>query len=278
MGLHDDSTYSFITEEEQIRRKRAYALLYITERGASILDGFPVSIIMPPILPDSRLPDETPTIAPGLAALHGLFSLLDFKYVKLWNDPNHIAFGTTVYSDLFSLQTHLRELQIDTTGLSEVQTADVLITQQWLRMIFWQASLRQGFISTTADDAAFTYNYPIDIAMALCEVVKSLPPIAIQVHGLGIFEKQFEVAYSLMDCLALSGTTQPEHHECLRYLLLSLSASPTSRQVYVRTLEKKMGGQQKYRSLAGVQLLRDDGGSRQNSRRASIFPAQASTQ
>ena len=135
--------------------------------------------------------------------------------------------------------------------------------------MFWQAVLRQGFISTTADDPAFTYTYPIDVAMKLREVMISLPPIAIQVHGLGVFEKVFEVVYSLMDALALMGT-QPEHHECMRFLLLSLSASPNSRQVYIRTLEKKMGGQRKYRSLAGVELLRDDG-SRHNSRRQSTL-------
>ena len=141
---------------------------------------------------------------------------------------------------------------------------------RWLRLIFWQAALRQGYISTTASDPAFTYNYPIDIAMALCNVVKTLPPVAVQVHGLGIFEKQFEIAYSLMDSLTLSGGAQPEHHECLRYLLLSLSASPKSRQLYVKTLEKKMGGQQKYRNLGEVQLFRDDTcNSRQRSRRHS---------
>lgn len=105
--------------------------------------------------------------------------------------------------------------------------------------------------------------------MELCQVVKSLPPVAIQAHGLGIFEKQFEVAYSLMDALTLSGTSLPEHHECLRYLLLSLSASPNSRQLYVRTLESKINSHQKYRRLTGVELLRDDRGSRQNSRRGS---------
>lgn len=81
----------------------------------------------------------------------------------------------------------------------------------------------------------------------------------------------------MLDALTLSGETQPaDHYETLRYLLLSLSASPNSRQIYVRTLEKKMGGgpegnsEQKYRHLAGVQLLRDDGSLRQLSRRASV--------
>lgn len=94
-------------------------------------------------------------------------------------------------------------------------------------------------------------------------------PTTSQVHGLGIFEKQFDIVYSLMDALVLSKTTQPEHHECLRYLLLSLSAAPNSRQVYVRTLQKAIGGQQKYRNLAGVELLRAENNSRQTSRRHS---------
>ena len=271
-GLHDDKGYANVNEQEQVRRRRAYALLYITERGAAIHDNFAVSIFNPPPLPNTVLPGEDPTIIAGLMALHSLFCLLDIKFVKLWNDQMQASFGDSGYSDLLLLQNHLRELQIERAVLTDIQRADVLITQQWLRLIFWQAALRLGYISTVADDRAFTYDYPVDIAMAMCEVVKSLPPVAIQVHGLGIFEKQFDVAYSLMDALALSGTTQPEHHECLRYLLLSLSASPNSRQIYVRTLEKKMGGSQKYRSLAGVQLLRDDKGSRQTSRRQSVAP------
>lgn len=269
-GLHDETGYVNLDEQEQIRRKRAYALLYITERGAAIHDSFAVSIFNPPPLPNTILPNEDPTIIAGLVALHSLFCLLDIKFVRLWNNQTQAPFGESGYSDLLLLQNHLRELQIDRTVLTDIQRADVLITQQWLRLIFWQAALRLGYISTAADDRSFTYDYPVDIALAMCEVVKSLPPVAIQVHGLGIFEKQFDVAYSLMDALALSGTTQPEHHECLRYLLLSLSASPNSRQIYVRTLEKKMGGSHKYRSLAGVELLHDDKGSRQTSRRQSI--------
>ena len=91
------------------------------------------------------------------------------------------------------------------------------------------------------------------------------------------FEKQFEITYSLLDALTISSASQTvDHYEILRYLLLSMSASPNSRQIYVRTLEKKMGGgpegtaEQKYRHLAGVQLFRDDGHSRQHSRRHSV--------
>lgn len=266
-GLHDPATYSQWSAEEQVHRRRAYAILYITERGAAIMDFFPVSILVPPVLSTSTLPAEDPSVGPSLSALHQLFSLLDLKFVRLWNDPSHTAFGGSIYADLHMLQDHLRELKFDERPLSDIQRADVLITQQWLRLIFWQAALRQGLISSIADNIVFGYDYPIAIAMDLQAVVRTLTPVAIQVHGLGIFEKQFEVAYSLMDALAHSKIAQPEHYECLRFLLLSLSASPSSRQIYVKTLENKMSGPQKYRNLSGVELLRDE--SRQSSRRQS---------
>ncbi|GAB7329575.1 hypothetical protein MBLNU13_g01332t1 [Cladosporium sp. NU13] len=236
------------------------------------------TILSPPPLSCDIFLDEDPSVSRGLSGLHSLFSLLNFDFVQLWNELASLTGGERGFPELSRLQVHLRQ-DLGIQGLSDIQRADVLITQQWLRLVFWQAALRLGLISSSAADSAFTYHYPVEIASSLCEIVKSLPPVAIQVHGLGIFEKQFEIAYSLLDALTLSGATQPaDHYETLRYLLLSLSASPNSRQIYVRTLEKKMGGgpegtgeQQKYRHLAGVQLLRDDGSIRQPSRRASVI-------
>ena len=90
------------------------------------------------------------------------------------------------------------------------------------------------------------------------------------------FEKQFEIAYSLLDALTFSNTFQAtDHYETLRSLLLSLSASPTSREVYVHILQDKMGQtpasrtDQKYVHLADVQLLRDDRAGRHNTSRRS---------
>ncbi|KAM0720398.1 hypothetical protein Q7P37_004534 [Cladosporium fusiforme] len=275
-SLHLVSRDLALSDTERLRKQRTYALLFITERGAAVLDNFPVTILSPPPLPGEPIPGEDPAIILGLNGLHHLFSLLDFDFVHLWNNLASLSSADSGLPELSRLQEHLRQ-NLNIHGISDIQRADVLITQQWLRLVFWQAALRLGLISSSAEDSALTYHYPITIASSLCEIVKSLPPVAIQVHGLGIFEKQFEIAYSLLDALTLSGATQPaDHYETLRYLLLSLSASPNSRQIYVRTLEKKMGGgpegnsEQKYRHIAGVQLLRDDGSIRQLSRRASV--------
>ncbi|KAF2171866.1 hypothetical protein M409DRAFT_18098 [Zasmidium cellare ATCC 36951] len=271
-GLEEVGQNVSLTHDERLRQQRAYVLLFITERGACVLDEFPVSTLNTPDLPHDSCADEDPLIASGLQSLYNLFAMLDYNFVKLWNDPARFASTDKGYPELAALQDHLRE-PMDLHGVSDIQRADVLITQQWLRLVFWQAALKKGLITTSNTHPAFSYDYPLTIASTLCDIVKSLPPIAIQVHGLGIFEKEFEIAYSLLDTLTFSNTAHGiEHHENLRYLLLSLSADPSSRQIYVRTLEKKMGGSaepRKYRSLAGVQLLRDDSGSRQTSRRQS---------
>jgi hypothetical protein len=111
------------------------------------------------------------------------------------------------------------------------------------------------------------------VGRSLVAILKTLPQAAIQVHGLGIvrsscftnkalfadalgqFEKQFEVAYSLLDNLTLSPSQTPEDYENLRYLFQCLSASPTSRDTYVRALETKMDSHRRGSNPAGVEFI-----------------------
>lgn len=184
-SLHLVASDPSLSEIERLRKQRAYALLFITERGAAVLDNFPVTILSPPMLPSDAIPGEDPAISLGLSGLHHLFSLLDFDFVHLWNDLASLSNNDRGLPQLSRLQQHLRR-DLGIQGVSDIQRADVLVTQQWLRLVFWQAALRLGLISSSAADTAFTYRYPIEIASSLCEIVKSLPPVAIQVHGLGI--------------------------------------------------------------------------------------------
>lgn len=171
--------------DERVRRMRAYALLCISERGACVLDTFKVSTVAMPGLPVHTCQGEDTSIAAGLQSLHSLFSMLDFNFVSLWNDPSRFASVDKGFPELAALQNHLMQ-PLDVSCISDIQKADVLITQQWLRLVFWQASLRQGLISTSSTHRAFKYDYPLEIASSLCQIVRSLPPVAIQVHGLGI--------------------------------------------------------------------------------------------
>ncbi|KAH0351367.1 hypothetical protein KCU84_g8621, partial [Aureobasidium melanogenum] len=195
--------------------------------------------------------------------LFHLFSLLDLNYIQARRKLS-LAGGTDKeYIELALLQEQLCRV-LDLAKISEIQRADVLITQQWLRLMVWQTALRLGLISSASMNPSYSYAYPIQIASSLHDILKTLPSAAIEVHGLGIFEKQFEIAYSLLDALTLSdGTQSPHHLEMLRSLLGSLSASPKSRDVYVRILQKKMGQDNSHKNdryvhLANVQLLVDD--------------------
>ena len=97
------------------------------------------------------------------------------------------------------------EVQIEPTA---IQKADLLMTQQWLRLVVWQSSCRHGLLSTAAEEESMTFGFPLLIARDTVAVLQSLPNHAIEVHGMGIFEKIFEIAYSCVSVLGMADTHQ----------------------------------------------------------------------
>lgn len=184
-GMHVVDQDSKIDPVERIRRQRIYALLYITERGAFIHDMLPVSIFVSPRLLCEKLPDEDPSISSGLDMLFRLFSLLTYDFVRARSRLSSAGSIDDDYDVFADLQEKLRQ-DVDVTAVSGIQRADILITQQWLRLMVWQTALKLGMISSTATNPSYSYSYPVQIALALCEVLKILPSTTIEVHGLGI--------------------------------------------------------------------------------------------
>ena len=102
-----------------------------------------------------------------------------------------------------------QETEIEPTA---IQKADLLMTQQWLRLIVWQSSCGQGLLSTAAEDESMTFGFPLSIARDTVAVLQSLPSQAIEVHGMGIFEKIFEIAYSCVSVLGFSDSHHQQQH------------------------------------------------------------------
>ena len=69
---------------------------------------------------------------------------------------------------------------------TEIQEADMRITQQWLRTIVWQLSTASGCLSSTNADESMTFRYPIEIAKDLASVTMRISLPAMQVHGIGL--------------------------------------------------------------------------------------------
>lgn len=184
--LHEEVGYQGLNDVQKICYHRTYCLLFITERGAAILGNFPVSITRVPQMPTHSLSGEGNGILTGLQSLFRLFSFLDEGFIEFWNSPVN-ALPQVMKSVNFKLiQQNLEDFRYEGDGLSHIQRADIVITQHWLRLVFWQAAMRQGLISSSARDSAFSYTFPIEIARSLCDDLKTLPSAAIQVHGLGI--------------------------------------------------------------------------------------------
>lgn len=220
-------------------RKRMLALLFVTERGCAILRNKPISMLCLPSVPREYFDAQDEIVLAGFTSLCNLFSILDEKFVQLWNANDMDDDPASPFENIAGIQHELNEISFEKTKMTSIQKADILITHQWLRLIFWQASMRQGLISSTSTDEVFSYNYPIVIARDLCQLMRGLEYNALLVHGLGIFEKVFEVAYTLMDALTLAKIDWATSDD-LRYLFGSLSASPNSHSTYVKVLENKI--------------------------------------
>lgn len=108
------------------------------------------------------------------------------------------AFGTASGGADSADEEVKQEPEPETT---DIQKADLLITQQWLRLIVWQSSFRQQLLSWTAPDESMRFAFPLTIAARTAAVIQSLPPQAIEVHGMGIFEKIFEIGTWSMNVL-----------------------------------------------------------------------------
>ncbi|KAH8817333.1 hypothetical protein F5884DRAFT_667067 [Xylogone sp. PMI_703] len=241
-----------VSQPEALSIQRTLYQISLTERGLTILRNKPVTVIMFDAPPTERFDDEDPAILYGIQSINRLFNLLDEDFLDTWvhnvQGPSS-PLAAEVTSKILTAQQTLSSLRFDVTGLTDVQKADILITQQWLRLVFWQSAMRQGLLSSVHKEPALTYDFPCIVARALCEVLESISIFAIFIHGMAIFERIFEIAYSFIDALNLSSTLSSGVNE-LRVLFRALRASPNSHETYIKILESKLIEQAKEEGAA----------------------------
>jgi len=165
------------------------------------------------------------------------YHLLDSNFVDSWNEASGATVSTLTYT---ALQKQLNLPHPAHISLTDIQRADILVTQQWLRLIVWQSSMRQGLLSSNAEDESMTFRYPLKIAHSLLDVISSLPTRSIEVHGMGIFEKIFEIGNTMVDVMQACGTSIP--HE-----LYGVTQDPFA--MFVKTLSQTPNSQKQYASL-----------------------------
>ncbi|KAL5444571.1 hypothetical protein PMIN07_000151 [Paraphaeosphaeria minitans] len=197
LGLHEEETHK--NDPLDISRKRVlYWLLLIAERTHALHKHRPISLyptVHSPTLEDS--PSDRP-IASGLDCLINLYKPVDATFLNLWNkvqthgNPSWIA----------QLQNQLTEALPAYLDCTESQATDLRITQQWLRTMLWQLCVSQGLVSSVTADNTRTFKYPIEVSRDLLSMTHQFSQHAMEVHGVGLIEKLFDIACCLVDVVA----------------------------------------------------------------------------
>lgn len=189
LGLHfrdDPLTHDDI---EKVCVQRTLALLFVTERATVILNDCAAILLRdPPCVPTIYFNEDDRNILRSFQCLFSLFALLDVDIVEYWCSRRLKDQGQkqSLNEKLGSVQNRLSTMSFHNVPFDDFQKADVLVTQQWLRLVCWQISMRIGFLSSQSSIPAFSYEYPIEIGSDLCAVLESLPDTALRVHHFSI--------------------------------------------------------------------------------------------
>lgn len=240
LGMHHESHYHSPDWIENSRKRRLYWLLFVTERAYALQQHRPLTLyptINPPTL------DEDPTEAvelSGFIHLVNLFRPFDDTFVGLWNKTKS---GCTA-DFLAQLQQQLSDGLPDYIHSTESQAVDLRCSQQWLRTVVWQLSIGHGFLSSSTSDTAMSFKFPIDISRDLVAATSHFSQAAMEVHGIGLIEKLFDVACTLTDVMACVPLEQ-HGFECgprdyLNQLMLLISTLRGGRERYIPLLTAKI--------------------------------------
>ncbi|KAK5132996.1 hypothetical protein LTR08_008283 [Meristemomyces frigidus] len=261
MGLHDEASYIMPDFIESSRRRRLYWLLFVTERAYALQQHRPLTLhatINMPTLDED--PAETMEVN-GFLHLVNLFRPFDDTFVGLWNKAKN---GCTTQW-LAELQQQLSDALPAYLQCTESQAVDLRCSQQWLRTMVWQLSISHGFLSSAAAENAMSFKFPIEISRDLVASVGQFSQAAMEVHGIGLIEKLFDVACTLTDvmsCVPMENTFEYGPRDYLSQLMSLISTLRGGQQRYIPLLLTKINDTMPSMPTLGYALPAVPGSSR----------------
>lgn len=197
-GMQEESSYLTGDKVENMYRRHTFWLILITERAYAMERHRPL-MLHPTIQlpkPEEDLADSA--IISGFLHLINLYRHIDDDFIGLWNKTKSEC--STAW--LADLQRKLTDALPPKLMSTESQAADIYSTQHWLRTMVWQLSIMNGYLSSSSKDSCMTFQYPIEIARDLIRDINSLTQDSMEVHGVGLIEKLFDIACTLTDVIA----------------------------------------------------------------------------
>lgn len=185
LSMHDEASYINGDPLENLYRRRTFWLLFLTERAYALERHRPLSLH--PTIDLPSVEESEADIVWGFLYLISLFRCLDDEFMALWNKVKTKC-STEWLSNLQQQLYDALPPNLDTTGS---QAADIKITQQWLRIMVWQLSITNGYLSSHSTNSAMTFRYPIEVARDLIQDLEQLSLASMEVHGVGLVRSRF---------------------------------------------------------------------------------------
>lgn len=235
IGMHEEETYAQYDAIESSRRRRLYWLLFITERAYALQRHRPLTLYSTIELPSlDEEPAESMELS-GFLHLVNLFRPFDDTFVGLWN-KTRMGCSTEW---LALLQNQLSDALPTYLQSTEVQAVDLQVSQQWLKTMIWQLSISHGYLSSKSPDSSMSFQYPIEISRDLVAATSRFSQDAMEIHGIGLVEKLFDIACTLTDVMSCVPIEQYTFEYGPREYLNSMTS----------LVSKLRGGQQRYLPL-----------------------------
>jgi hypothetical protein len=145
-------------------------------RGHTTRFDLPRILRLDPNLP----PLETEEVPSGLAAFTDLCQL--FRTFGLAMDSGSPDRTSDFFSKMDLRLRELRQLQ----SKRDLQQADFLITQQWMRMVLWKMSMFHIKLTANANDESLSISFPERVARNVIVYLNRFPRNIVEAHGLGM--------------------------------------------------------------------------------------------
>lgn len=170
-----------------------------------------------------------------------LFRPFDDTFIGLWNKANE---ANAPGDWLRRLQQELSEALPVYLDCAEAQAVDLRLSQSWLKTMVWQLSISHGALSSFATDNAMSLNYPIEVSRDLVAATSQFSQTSMEVHGIGLLEKLFDVACTLTDVISCIPSGTPTFDFGPRDYLSQI----------IQLITKLRGGQQRFMPLLTAKI------------------------
>jgi hypothetical protein len=291
LSMHLPQAYDNLDVETREQWLRTYLVLSVTERAYALQKNHSIGFRGSPAVNACFMrafgttsatamgQDQADTVGmTGLLYLMETFDAIDESVVECWigfckySDGCCETFDRRRAIQMFRAQHRAREgclvggisfepsaSLIPLEQLLESQQADISITQFWLLNRLWNLCMSHGLLRDSSDHAELRYDFAYHVANALLENCRKLSLPSMEVHGVGLIEKVYDIALGLV--MAMSSSAQLALDVSLVDMSL-LSDKPSDSSYTVRELLRRLkelmlnfrGGDHEYGSKFAMAL------------------------